>query len=419
MGNQTYKPNILVTGATGFLGRQFVRDILTQTDCNVYAVVRDDKTSSVSARNRSEIDQIFNYTGLKKEEVLDDRLHIITGDITKKGVIGRQDYVKLPPIDEVWHVAASVQFSEKPGQEGRIAHQNIEGTQRVIDLVSALKPRKFFNISTAYVVGTNPIAVEKFREQSVFRNPYEETKYEGEKLVRDAVASGKIENAVYLRPGIIVGNPKTGESDDKTIYAAINTCHKLMTELPGPRMVNRFFKEHLEKEHDILKWFFEQTPLYLRGSPASKKNLITVDDVSGLMMQAKTHGKMGKTYHLVNPHDTYVGEIHDCMARVFQERYPNLPLNFVTLVEDESELESLIEGYGKKELPGVTKARKTLQRMLQGGMNDYVEYLTSSDAHFSINNTSKDLIRGGNGYLPQFMTDDLQMELYRNHLSKL
>jgi nucleoside-diphosphate-sugar epimerase len=67
-------------------------------------------------------------------------------------------------------------------------------------------------VSTCYVSGAydGEFTEEMLEEGQKFQNHYEETKYEAERLVRAAIADGL--PATIYRPGIVVGDSRTGET---------------------------------------------------------------------------------------------------------------------------------------------------------------------------------------------------------------
>ena len=70
----------------------------------------------------------------------------------------------------------------------------------------------FHHISTAYVAGRRTgLCREEFVETEHFNNVYEETKYRGEELVREACRRAGIRMMVY-RPSIVYGDSRSGRS---------------------------------------------------------------------------------------------------------------------------------------------------------------------------------------------------------------
>jgi long-chain acyl-CoA synthetase len=122
-------------------------------------------------------------------------------------------------VTRIIHAAATVRF-DSPLSEARSV--NIEGTRHLLEIALEVQRqgtlRSFMHIGTAYVAGERQGIV---REDELdigqhFRNVYEETKCEAEKLVR---AQSERLPTVILRPSIIVGDSRTGvTSSFRTLY---------------------------------------------------------------------------------------------------------------------------------------------------------------------------------------------------------
>jgi long-chain acyl-CoA synthetase len=112
-------------------------------------------------------------------------------------------------VTTVLHCAASVSF-DLPLEESR--RINVDGTRHVVELAERC-PRleRLSYISTAYVAG-EPRRL--FRENQLdvgqrFRNPYERSKFEAERMVRERAAPLPLQ---VLRPSIVVGDSRTGRT---------------------------------------------------------------------------------------------------------------------------------------------------------------------------------------------------------------
>jgi long-chain acyl-CoA synthetase len=183
---------VLLTGATGFLGMEVLARILERSDREVLCLVRADGQSAAEERLDGVLAKLYRdaspYRG---------RVRALPGDLTA-GV--------EPPgeeIDVVCHCAASIAF-DLPLEEARKI--NVEGTRAMLELARAVGARRFVHVSTAYVSGTH---AGEFREDmlgSEFRNTYEQTKSEAERLFDEA---GDMEVAI-ARPSIVMGESDTG-----------------------------------------------------------------------------------------------------------------------------------------------------------------------------------------------------------------
>src|SRR5262245_30503852 len=167
------RKNILLTGATGFLGSHLAARLL-QDGCGVTAIARGSR--SVSARGR--VEEVLRGLGAYRLQ----NLTVFEGDISSPD-LGLDETAKkavLASTDEVWHCAASLSFQQEDRDE--IFRMNVGGTRRVIDLVKQTRLRRLQHVSTAYIAGNRPdIALEtEISIGQTFKNPYEESKCHAE-----------------------------------------------------------------------------------------------------------------------------------------------------------------------------------------------------------------------------------------------
>ena len=185
---------VLLTGATGFVGREILSRFLERDNRHVYALVRADDDDHAAGRLPAH-----------------ERLTAVAGDIERPGLglaDGARDRVR-DEVTNVVHCAASVSF-DLPLEESRTV--NVEGTRNVLELArSCTRLERFSYVSTAYVAG-EPGGI--FREDELhvgqrFRNPYELSKFEAEVALRREGAGLPLQ---ILRPSIVVGDSTTGRT---------------------------------------------------------------------------------------------------------------------------------------------------------------------------------------------------------------
>ncbi len=171
-----------------------------------------------------------------------DRVTVIRGDVTAPhlGLDRRSWPALLERIDRVVHVAATTRF-DHPLDEAR--RQNVGGTSQVLDccrqLRAAGKSGRLDYVSTAYVAGTRRdlVGEDELDAGQSFRNSYEQSKYEAERLCRRAQAHVPV--AIY-RPSIIVGSASTGETTSfKALYWPLEVLIRFYRCAPAvlPRLV--------------------------------------------------------------------------------------------------------------------------------------------------------------------------------------
>ena len=171
---------VLVTGATGFLGRRIVHQLIDHGFA-VRALVR--KTS--------------NTQGLVLPGV-----ELIYGDVTDPDSL----LSVFTDIDFVIHAAAGTS-----GSEELMRQVTIEGTRNILDMCRRFAPCKLVYISSCSVYGIADLGdgavldeSAQLETQAQRRGAYSLTKLEAEKLVTDCMKQGTVA-ATCLRPGTIYG----------------------------------------------------------------------------------------------------------------------------------------------------------------------------------------------------------------------
>jgi long-chain acyl-CoA synthetase len=198
---------VLLTGATGFVGMELLARYVERSDRRVYALVRGADDAEAAGRLHETL-----HTLLGEADAHADRVVAVPGDICadQLGLDPERRERLAADVSEIVHSAASVSFS-MPLPESR--EINVEGTRRMLEFAELCHERgglrRFGYVSTAYVAGTHP---GEFGEDQLdvgqdFRNPYERTKFEAERLVRDYRRKLPIQ---IFRPSIIVGEASSG-----------------------------------------------------------------------------------------------------------------------------------------------------------------------------------------------------------------
>ncbi|HEY1278001.1 MAG TPA: SDR family oxidoreductase [Thermoleophilaceae bacterium] len=210
---------VLLTGATGFVGMELLARFLERGSRRVYALVRASDDEEAAARLRPGMASVFGDPDAHPGRVL-----AVAGDIERPGLgLDRQHVDRIADeVTTVVHCAASVSFGLTL-EEARSV--NVDGTRRMVELAERCAVRgdgleRFSYVSTAYVAGTHR---GTFREDQLdvgqgFRNPYERTKFEAERLVRSRDGLP----AQILRPSIVVGERDSGwTSSFNVLYAPL------------------------------------------------------------------------------------------------------------------------------------------------------------------------------------------------------
>ena len=285
--------SLLMTGFPGFLGSALLPRLLARRQQVGTAICLVQSRHLEMARERvSEIEADHPHAR--------GRIELVEGDITAPGLgvaNGTQD--RLDAVTEVWHLAAVYDLAVAP----EIAHRvNVDGTAGVVDFCRS-RPRfqRLQYVSTCYVSGRyeGEFPEDGLDEGQVFRNHYESTKYEAELLVRKAMTDGL--PATIYRPGIVVGDSRTGETQ----------------KYDGPY---------------FLATFLRRQPLVALVPAVGDRDevrfcLVPRDFVIEAMDELSVLDRsVGRTYALTDPNPPTVRELVDAFARHLGKRVVWVPL---------------------------------------------------------------------------------------------
>ncbi|MDT8412028.1 MAG: NAD(P)-dependent oxidoreductase [Vicingaceae bacterium] len=171
--------NILITGATGFIGRNLLELISTQTN---YIP----KNITLISRNLDKFDEHIknNYKIIKAD--LNDLESLLAA---------------FKNIDVVINTAAEVR------NQHQLAITNIEGTKNIVNAAITNNVKKIIHLSSVGVVGMqyslNPVLVDENAECNP-KNEYERTKLLSENILKEASTS-KSFDLIILRPTNVFG----------------------------------------------------------------------------------------------------------------------------------------------------------------------------------------------------------------------
>ena len=173
---------ILVTGGAGFIGSNFIRQVLASNSVN--EVVNFDKLTY--AANPENLADVQN----------DPRYRLIRGDICNERDL---EQVFAINFDALIHFAAETHVDRSIENATPFLEANILGTRRLLETVRRFPNLRFIHISTDEVYGSAPSGTA-FTEDSPLdpRSPYAASKASAEHFVR-AYANTYGLSAVILR----------------------------------------------------------------------------------------------------------------------------------------------------------------------------------------------------------------------------
>ncbi|MGA2266022.1 MAG: SDR family oxidoreductase [Phycisphaerae bacterium] len=269
---------VFMTGARGFLGRNLLQAAARRFPRAAFILL------ARSEHAREDLSSRFNWLG-------PDRLKIIQGDILQPGLgLAPSDASILTSVNEVWHLAASTSFDDR--EQEAIYQSNVVGTQNVLAVACGLaKLDRFVYVSTAYVAGTNPgpIAEDELPARAGFRNAYEATKWEAERIVRESPLPFTI-----FRPSIIMGDSRTFDSqgERRMIYGyLLGIYYSVLRECKRRRID---FAQTWRSGQNV------ELDVRLLGNPRATKNFVCIDDVITGMLHILDTSHVTKSYHLTS-----------------------------------------------------------------------------------------------------------------------
>ncbi|MEM1254577.1 MAG: amino acid adenylation domain-containing protein [Cyanobacteria bacterium P01_H01_bin.21] len=200
---------VLLTGATGFIGRFLLQELLQRTDATVYCLVR----SQTITKGRQQLQQSLRKT-LPNIGAFNDRIQPLIGDLTlpRMGLTQNQFKHLAETVDVIYHSAANVNLFYP---YATLKPTNIVGTQSVLTLASQSKLKPVHYVSTLDVfeslATTRPSIIyenDNITQGIGISGGYAQSKWVAEQLFKQATTAG-IPICIY-RPGMVSGHTQTG-----------------------------------------------------------------------------------------------------------------------------------------------------------------------------------------------------------------
>jgi len=326
-----------VTGATGFIGKRLVKKLVARNNGVVYFLVRAESLARVA-----ELLAYWNVDPTRAIPVAGDLIQPLLG-------ITPGDLKKLDgKIEYFFHLAAAYALSASA--EAQVAI-NVEGTRHAVNVANRIRVGVFQHVSSIAAAGMyeGVFREDMFDEAEGLDNPYFATKHESEKIVR---TEAEMPWRVY-RPGLVVGDSKTGEMD----------------KIDGPY----YFFKLIQKIRGL---FPSWMPMV--GLEGGRINIVPVDFVVDAIDHiAHQKGHDGKAFHLVDPTPYRVGDILNIFARAAHAPQFSLRINAALL--------GFVPSSVKKGLLALTPVRRIRNAVMKDlalpeNIITFVNYPTRFDA---------------------------------------
>lgn len=265
---------VLLTGATGYLGAWVLAELWQTRDCHITALVRAADHAKAGERLRQQIDSYFGPEGYERYQ---ERITVLAADLSRDRLgLSEAEYAALAErIDCIVHSAANVRHY---GLYEEFYAANVRATENLLEL-AATGPRKDFHQVSTTSVGMGPVAGRDwivFTEHDVAvgqepKNLYVRTKLEGEQRVVAARERGLMTN----------------------IYRAGNVCFDSRTGRFQDNIEDNGFYQQVKSYANLGAIPDEGDERNLSFVDQSARALVTLFDCAGLRNQI---------FHLSNPH---------------------------------------------------------------------------------------------------------------------
>ena len=189
--------DVLLTGATGFLGVYVLRYLMLHTNSRICCCVRADSATNAMMRLRENMEYYFPD---EMDCLLTDRLSVVAADIRTIN----PDTLPFRP-STIIHCAAHVAHF---GHKDEIDNINNGGTEHIVCLCR-LCDAFLVHVSTLGVGGMLPdgsmttLTERRLWQGQIFPNPYQRSKFLAERTVLENMANGSLK-AMIMRIGNIV-----------------------------------------------------------------------------------------------------------------------------------------------------------------------------------------------------------------------
>ncbi|WP_274651219.1 beta-ketoacyl synthase N-terminal-like domain-containing protein [Paenibacillus humicola] len=222
--------NLLLTGATGYLGIHLLYDLLNMSRSHLHVVVRGRSQAEAEARLADKWAYYFGFPSFDR-----NRVTVVNGDLTRDEFgLRRESYDSLAQtVDGIIHSAANVKHF---GNYAEFEALNVEGTERIIRFAHDQRPKDIHFISTTAVtkgkVKDRPCVVFTEYDHDIGQqigHPYGESKFEAEKRIVNARNQGL--NCNIYRIGNIMCHSETGKFQENIEDNGLYTIFRSMIKM--------------------------------------------------------------------------------------------------------------------------------------------------------------------------------------------
>lgn len=203
------KKSVFLTGATGFLGIQILRELLRDPQVNIFCLVRGNDQMHAEDRLEENYAYYFDSLPLKSRR----RITVVKGDLkfSDFGMTATKYDMLANEIDLIIHAAADINLLKNYSE---LMNVNITTINHIIAFAGTGKNKQINYVSTLAVSGCLPgggrvtFAEKDFDYGQEFVSDYEKTKFEAEQIVREFFnrgGSGRIYRSGHIAADSVNG----------------------------------------------------------------------------------------------------------------------------------------------------------------------------------------------------------------------
>jgi thioester reductase-like protein len=224
----------MLTGATGFLGRELLAKLLSRCDSRITCLIRADSDEEA-------VDRLYSLLaandGSSASVEIGRRVHAVGGDLSKPDLgLGEVRYAALAgQLDTILHSAADVSMMS---DYARLRNTNVVGTRHILHLAARSGGIPLHFISSIAVFDSDEYRnVERAFEDEMpdlasgFALGYALSKWVAERNLRTARARGQ--PVTIYRPGLITGDSVSGRYPPGDIFTHLLRLAVLLGVAPG------------------------------------------------------------------------------------------------------------------------------------------------------------------------------------------
>ncbi|HVR06003.1 MAG TPA: SDR family oxidoreductase [Solirubrobacteraceae bacterium] len=268
-----------VTGGTGFIGRRLIQLLLANRQGKIHVLVREGSTRR--------LEELTAHWELAVGPTAAKRIVPVIGDLRRPLLgVGEETIAELRgQVKHFFHLGAVYDMTAPAERNVAV---NVGGTTHAVELARSLEAGCLHHVSSIAVAGSyrGTFSEEMFDEGQKLPSPYHRTKFESERIVREQPF---VAWRAY-RPGVVVGDSRTGEMD----------------KVDGPYY---FFKAIQRMRQLIPEW------LPLVGIDLGATNIVPVDWVAAALEHLAHQPELdGQALHLTDPRGQRVDELVNELA---------------------------------------------------------------------------------------------------------